>query len=721
MKIDFPFVKDIVLIGGGHTHALVLKKWGMAPLPGVRLTLIDPAPRAAYSGMLPGFVAGHYARDDLDIDLVRLARFAGARFIRGRVMGIDREAREIHVPGRPPVGYDIAAINVGITSEMPSLPGFQDHAIPAKPLTAFAHKWAAFLASDIDKTAAVIGGGVAGCELAMAMAHALGKKGSAYQITLVDRSKILTEATPSGAQKLRHALAEHAVTILEDAGVVAVTKQGLTLRNSVDIGSNFTVGAAGAKAYDWQDQLGLDTENGFIRVNPMLQSSDPAIFATGDCAHLTHAPRTKAGVFAVRQAPILFDNLVARAAGKSLRSYHPQKDYLKLISLGGKRALAEKWGRSISGAYLWHRKDQIDQTFMAQFRDLKPMHPAPVPPLHAQGLKEAIGDRPMCGGCGSKVGRGALQTALSSLPDTLRDDVQSVAGDDSAIVVTGGATQVISTDHLRAFTSDPVVMARIAAVHALGDIWAMGARPQVATATIILPKMTADLQQRTLTEVMLSAGAVMQDVGASIVGGHSSMGAEMTIGFTVTGLCARPPITLRGAQVGDAIVLTQPIGTGVILSAEMQCRAPGDIVAHCLDVMGQGQAAAAEILQSAHAMTDVTGFGLAGHLAGICTASRVGAAIRLGDVPILDGAFELAKAGHASTLLGDNQAGLDTVSCPSTAHGDLMFDPQTAGGLLACVSASSVETLMTQLTDAGYDAALIGYVTDAAEGITFHA
>ncbi len=142
-----PLTRDLVLIGGGHAHALVLKRWGMQALPGVRVTVIDPAPTAAYSGMLPGFVAGHYSRDDLSIDLVRLADVAQARLILGPVTGIDLTARTISVPGRPPVVFDVASINVGITSAMPDLPGFAQFGTPAKPLGPFARRWAAYHAT----------------------------------------------------------------------------------------------------------------------------------------------------------------------------------------------------------------------------------------------------------------------------------------------------------------------------------------------------------------------------------------------------------------------------------------------------------------------------------------------------------------------------------------------------------------------------------------------
>ena len=197
---NLPFTRDLVLIGGGHTHALVLRSWGMNPLPGVRVTVINPGPTAPYSGMLPGFVAGHYTREELDIDLVKLARFAGARMINGYATGIDKDARTIQVAGRPPIAYDVAAVDVGITSTMPDLPGFKAHAIPAKPLGIFASRWDAFRLQANEPQIAIIGGGVAGAELAMAMAHALRDK--TPTVRLIDRSRVLTALGYKARQKM---------------------------------------------------------------------------------------------------------------------------------------------------------------------------------------------------------------------------------------------------------------------------------------------------------------------------------------------------------------------------------------------------------------------------------------------------------------------------------------------------------------------------------------
>ncbi len=715
MKHMYPFTRDLVLIGGGHTHALVMRSWGMKPLPGVRLTVINPGPTAPYSGMLPGFVAGHYTRDDLDIDLVQLSRFAEARVILGAVDHIDVAAKTISVPGRPPIHYDVAAVDVGITSAMPTLPGFADHAVPAKPLGTFAARWDAFRASARNPHIAIIGGGVAGAELAMAMSHALRKDGSdAAVVQLIDRSKALQDLGLAARTRVRDALDRNGVTLLENADVAAIEAQGVVLTDGTMLPSDFTTGAAGAKPHDWVGALDLDLHEGFITVGPTLQSSNADVFAVGDCAHLKFDPRPKAGVYAVREAPVLFENLRARLSGGELRPYKPQRDYLKLISLGGQSALAEKFGTARQGPLLWRLKDHIDRKFMNQFKDLTAMSVPELPLTRAYGLDEILGKQPMCGGCGAKVAKGALQAALDDVPRTPRDDVLSVPGDDAAIVKTGGVKQVISTDHLQALLPDPVLMARIAAIHALGDIWAMGAKPQFATASLILPRMSPKLQERTVAEITRAAEAIFADAGATIVGGHTSQGTDLTVGFTVTGLCDDDPITLAGAKAGDALILTKPLGSGVIMAAEMQMKAPGAAVAAALTHMLQGQATASDILRGAHAMTDVTGFGLAGHLSGICTASGTGAEVTLRHVPVMDGALQLAEAGIRSMLYPDNRSAVPGVAGADGGLADLLFDPQTAGGLLAAVSADQADDLVAALKDAGYPAARIGELTDSA-------
>ncbi len=638
--------------------------------------------------------------------------------ILGKASGIDLLSRTIQVAGRPPIGFDVASIDIGITSEMPQMPGFSRYAVPAKPLGPFASRWRAFLSENSGGDIAVIGGGVAGAEIAMALSFASRNAGHSGMVSLVDRGRILEGLPERTTAKLRQALEAHAIDVFENRPVAGVEASGVRLDDGTLIPAVFVTGAAGARPQDWLAKTGLALTDGFIDVDETLRSSDTSIFAVGDCAHMLQSPRPKAGVFAVRQAPVLYDNLRTALADKGkYRAYKPQIDFLKLISLGGKSALADRFGIALSGPKLWNWKDRIDQAFMEKFRTLPKMEPEALPKLHAAGILEAKSDTPMCGGCGSKVGRGALSAALTRLPAPTRRDVSMISGDDAGLLSFGGVRQVISTDHLRAFSQEPVMMTRIAATHALGDIWAMGAAPQAATATVILPRMTASLAERTVSEIMTAAHEVMSDSGAEIVGGHTSQGSEMTIGFTVTGLCEAPPISVSGAKAGDIIILTKPIGSGVLMAAEMQGAAAGAWIAAAFDWMVQSQAEASRILSGAHAMTDVTGFGLAGHLLNICEASNFGATIALSEVPVMEGAVEMATAGIRSTIFEENRAAMP--GAPHTPLHDLLFDPQTAGGLLACVRESEAKDALAALQAAGYTAAIIGQMTDAEATLSF--
>ncbi len=725
--MPLPLTRDAVLVGGGHAHALVLRRWGMRPLPGARLTLIDPNPTAPYTGMLPGHLAGHYDRHELDIDLVRLARFAGARLVIGRVVALDPEARTVVVEtalGRRTIEWDVASLDIGIHSEMPELPGFDRHAVAAKPLGALARRWATHLAALRDGTAAdglaVIGGGVAGVELSMAMAHgAAVAAGRPVPMTVIESGRALSHLGHAARGVLRGRMADLGIALIELADVARVEAGAIVLADGRHIAAGFVTGAAGARPHAWLEGAGLPLTDGFVTVDASLRSTGARhVLAAGDCAHMAHAPRPKAGVYAVRAAPVLHANLRAAMGAGPWRRYRPQRDYLKLISTGDKSATAEKFGLCLSGPWLWRLKDRIDRRFMDRLRDL-PRMPVSAPPFPAAaGLRAALGGgQAPCGGCAAKAGRATLGAALAGLQPVPRDDVESGAGDDAAVLRIGDVRQVLTLDVLRAVTADPWMHARIAAEHALGDVWAMGADPQAALAAVTLPRLSPVLERRTLTEIMDAAGAALADAGAGIVGGHTATGAELSVGFALTGLVGRA-VMLDAGRPGDALILTAPLGTGTILAAEMEMRAQGAWVAAALDEMARPQRGAAAILKEAHAMTDVTGFGLAGHLMGLLEASGLAARLDLHAIPLLDGAAELAARGVRSTLWEQNSAVADRMDMPDDPAAALLFDPQTAGGLLAAVAPETARGLVDRLVAKGHRAAIIGTLERGAPRIS---
>ncbi len=535
---------------------------------------------------------------------------------------------------------------------------------------------------------------------------------SGAPVTVIERGRALAGLGARARARLLAELDRQGVDLIESGEVVGVTAAGVALADGRHVPARLVTGAAGARPHAWLGGTGLDLADGFVTVSDTLQSSDPAIFAAGDCAHLAFAPRPKAGVFAVRQAPVLHHNLRAVTSGRCLRRYQPQRHYLKLVSTGPKEALAEKAGFALQSPLLWRWKDRIDRTFMAKLCDLPVMAPPRLPRERTEDLDRHAGQHP-CGGCAAKIGRDTLAQALATLPRVGRDDVERGAGDDAAILRLGGVRQVVTVDQLRAVTEDPALMARIAALHALGDCIAMGATPQAALSVLTLPRLTPRLEARTLAEILAASGAVFATAGAAVVGGHSATGPELQVGFTITGLLDASGTPLSGARAGDALVLTKPLGTGIVLAAEMQLAATGPEVAATLRSMAASSGAAAEALAGAHAVTDITGFGLAGHLMNLCEASGVAAEIDLAALPLLPGAWRLLSRGIRSTLHPSNRVTAKAMSLPDDPLADILFDPQTAGGLLAALPEEGAEAILRSLPEARR----IGRITEGPPAI----
>src|SRR6185312_3035944 len=170
MQQPVAIAQDLVLLGGGHAHVHVLKSFGMRPVPGVRVTLLARDVETPYSGMLPGYVAGHYTFEECHIDLGRLARFAGARLIRDEAIGLDRPGCAVRCTAHPPIRYDLLSIDIGSTPRMDDVPGAAEYAIVVKPIDRFAERWEALLGrvgESPQLRLAVVGGGAAGVELAL--------------------------------------------------------------------------------------------------------------------------------------------------------------------------------------------------------------------------------------------------------------------------------------------------------------------------------------------------------------------------------------------------------------------------------------------------------------------------------------------------------------------------------------------------------------------------
>ena len=741
MKSDTPVVKDLVLVGGGHSHVAVLKKFGMKPLPGVRITLITRDVHTPYSGMLPGHIAGHYDFDETHIDLRPLAMFAGARIYHDEVMAIDHVNKKVICRNRPPVAFDILSINIGSTPSMMT-PGAADHVTSVKPINNFVVRWHGLFDRVRKKTEVVniggVGAGAGGVEVLLAIEHRLrsdfaaaGRSSEHIKFHLfTDADDILMSHNASVRRRFNRVLRERRINVHTGHKVIRVSSGLISCENGVDFALDEILWVTPAGAAPWlrnETKLQLD-DNGFVLVKETLEStSHTGVFASGDIASVAAYPRPKAGVFAVRQGPPLAENLRRALTGRSLKPFRPQRDFLSLISTGGKYAIGSKWVFAVESEWVWKLKNWIDIRWMDKYRDLPEMEDEGEVEIaaglaDAEAMKEISAIAMRCGGCGAKVGTDVLSRALQMLEPVKRQDVLIGLNepDDAAVVeVPPGKVMVHTVDFFRSFVDDPYIFGQVAANHALGDIFAMGGEPQSALAVASVPFGPEAKVEDTLFHMMSGAMKVLADAGASLVGGHTSEASELALGFSINGLAVRDKILRKGGmQPGNRLILTKPLGTGTLFAADMRGDAKGRWIDAALEAMVTSNRIGADVLfaRGATACTDVTGFGLLGHLVEMARPSEVDVELDLNALPLLDGALDCVRNGIFSSLQPQNvrlrrairngeEGGRGSELLP------LIFDPQTAGGLLASVPEAEADGCVNALKEAGYPAAaIVGHV-----------
>ena len=740
-----PIVKDVVLVGAGHAHATVLRMFGMNPIPGVRFTLISREVHTPYSGMLPGLVAGLYEFDEAHIDTGPLARFAGARLYQDEVTGIDLANRRVICSRRPPVPFDLLSLNIGSTPNTADVPGARDHAIPVKPIDGFLSRFEALKQRVLDRKGnvriALVGAGAGGVELLLSVEQRLrrelsdaGLPTSRLSFCLVaDTADILPTFPIAFRERFQTILAERSIDIVTGAPVTRVEAGRLILDGHDALAADEILWTTQAAPAPWLATTGLPLdENGFLRVDETLRvRGHDDLFAAGDSIAFPARALPKSGVYAVRAGPVLADNIRRTLLGRPLRPFKPQREALYLVSTGKRHAFGTRNGLVVGGAWVWRWKDWIDRRFMEKFNK-PPEMPQPVavisPVADQQALKDVSAIAMRCGGCGAKVGATALTRALGSIEPEPRAEViiGLDAPDDAAVVDTGGKKLSVQTvDYFRAIVDDPYTFGKIAANHSLGDIYAMGGEPQSALAIATVPYGLEDKVEADLSAMMTGANEVLREAGCALVGGHTSEGAELALGFAINGLVARDTATRKnGLQPGDALILTKPIGTGTLLAADMRGKAKARWVMAAIAHMLDSNRAAADVLRRCHvhAATDVTGFGLLGHLVEMVRASDVDVTIAPDRVSLLDGARETVERGIFSSLQPQNVRLRHAIRNLDAAAAHplypLLFDPQTAGGLLAAVPLTAAADCVTELQAAGYKrASMIGIVSSRGSAL----
>lgn len=681
---------------------------------------------------------------------------------------------------RPRIPYDVLSINVGIapTGVGGSSDAFLTPVKPIAAFSRRWDGVLADLRTRADRGApyalVVVGGGAGGVELVLAAAarvraelEAAGEDPAVARFALVARgrrvcgshapevSRLMARALDQAGVDVRLGLAATGAKADEGGGgkVLECEDAATGAVENVRFDACFWCTEAAAPAWLGKSGLAVDGR-GFLRIDDLqrvgLEGSDvdgsratTRVYAGGDCASVDGHPRPKAGVFAVMAGMALYTNLVADATGSPTLRHLPQKSFLGLLGTGDGRAVASRGLLAIEGKWLWDLKDWIDRKWMWQYTGGLPSldggGDAPVFAAAARAGKEALDlvrAAPMrCGGCGAKVGASSLTRTLGKLPPTFATPPCDVligvdAPDDGAVVGypkgSPSQTKIVHTvDFFRSFVSDPFVFGQIAANHALSDCDAMGAAPASALALVVLPFGANRCVEDTLLQLMSGARKALDAAGCALVGGHTCEGAELALGFAINGVAPDALLSKKGVRPGDALILTKALGTGAVFAGDMRALAPADAVAGALASMTASNKRAADILtaRGCTACTDVTGFGFLGHLAEMCRAAGgASVEVELGKVPLLAGALPLAEAGVFSSLQGENLRAKRAVANHAAAaeRGGaayaLLYDPQTAGGLLASVPAAEAKAAVAALREAGYaSAAAVGSVAAVAE------
>ncbi|MFN9931540.1 MAG: selenide, water dikinase SelD [Cyanobacteriota bacterium] len=709
--------QHLILAGGGHSHALVLRMWAMDPRrrpADTRLTVVSRRSTALYSGMVPGLVAGLYRREECSIDLRRLCLQAGAAFVQAEISGLDPAARELVLQGRPPLRYDLLSLDVGAVT-IAAGNGQAAAGLPVKPLEPFL-AWCEELAAappgpgapgSRERPLTIRGGGAAAVEVALALRG----RGLACRLLLRDLELNLGSRAANRSGE----------ALLKAAGIGVVRR--------APENDPAALLCTGSRAPAWLAAAGLpvDPETGRVHTEASLAViGHPELFASGDCGVIAAAPRPPSGVWAVRAAPLLADNLERRLSQPEppLRPWRPQARALQLLGDGqpppqGPRAVAF-WGPLALGPshWLWRWKEAIDRRFIARFRDLAAM---------ASGPGSAGAAAMACRGCAAKLAADPLRRALARLDPSMPPP----EAQDAAVLTTTAAGERLlqSVDGFPALLEDPWQNARLTTLHACSDLWASGADVESVQALVTIPEAAPPLQEELLLQTLAGVRSVLDPLGASLIGGHTLEGrdgAGLALALTVVGRAPAERFWPKGPlRPGDGLVLTRPIGSGVLFAAAMAGEARPEWIDAALAVMEGSQAPLVALL-AAHgcrACTDVTGFGLLGHLgemlAGAAPSTRV--VLDTAAIPAMKGALPLLERGFASTLAPANAEALALLDGPvqleegaedMAARRALLIDPQTCGPLLAALPMERVAEAVAALHRAGYPhARLIAQVT----------
>ena len=703
-------IDHLVLAGGGHTHALVLLRWAMNSKlkPAGMITLVNQSSTTIYSGMFPGVVAGKYKIDEIIIDLRNLAAKTGVSFVNAEIKGIDLKKKKLLLEGRPEIEYSSLSLNIGTKTNFKSNSLVRNYGKLAVPIKPFSKSLKFIIEQDIykdDSSAApfaIIGDGFAGVEIAFALRKRWPKRSIQLKV------------------KANRKLTRNIYRTLKDLKIEIIYDNPPTLYPKLI--------CTGNKSHEWIKNSGLATNNeGRILTKNTLQVLNyPELFAVGDCGVIKDNPRPSSGVWAVRSAIPLAKNLEGVSKSLKLEEWCPQRKAIQLLDTYSSKRYPKAfmaWGGLIIGpsSILSRLKELIDKKFISKFDLFSDMNSGNL------NKKDMI----KCRGCAAKLSYIPLNSALKKIDliESLKDDSINIGE------LISGRTLIQSVDGFPALISDPWLNGRLLAFHSCSDIWACGGSVISAQSVINLPPLSNELQQELLFQVLEGINSALTSQGAKLLGGHtlesrkiseqpSSLSIESSLIVNGTIADKRNFWSKGGLKKGDQILISRPLGTGVIFSAFMNGYVKPYILDSALKEMNKSQAQIVNYINElghknpssdiVSACTDITGFGLLGHLSEMLEASNISQfnmnldpvkiILDLDNIPIYEGVIELLDEGFESTLAPSNKIFLKNIDGDKNIRLEviynsfkfrsalynnivkLLLDPQTCGPLVISCS-----------------------------------
>ena len=685
--------------------------------PAGMITLVNQASTTIYSGMFPGVVAGKYKIDEILIDLRHLASKARVSFVMAEIKGIDLKKKKLLLSGRPELEYSSLSLNIGTKTNLNSEILIRKKPPLAVPIKPFADAYKFIVDHDIEKDDSlakpfvIIGGGFAGIEIAFS----LRKRWPRRPILLKVKS----------GKKLR----ENILINLKACNIEIIYKNPSILYP--------TIICTGNKSFEWIKKSGLPiNENGRILTKNTFQVLNyPELFAVGDCAVIKNNPRPSAGVWAVRSAKPLAKNLEGMSKGWKLQEWKPQSKAVQLLdinSINNDSKSFISWGKFIIGPFVFlsRLKTSIDKKFISKFSLVK----------NKDLIMSAQDEMIRCRGCAAKLAFVPLNSALKKL-----DSIESLKDDSIDIgILNSGQTLIQSVDGFPSLISDPWLNGRLLAFHSCSDIWACGGTVVSAQSVVNLPSLPNHLQEELLFQVLEGFNSALTTQGAKLIGGHTlesrniseepySLGIESSL--TVNGIIKDKKYfwTKGGMKKGDQILISRSLGTGIIFSALVNGQVRPDVIDPVLKEMNNSQHEIVNYInllfrenpnkKIVNACTDITGFGLLGHLSEMLESTNIDqlkmnleplkVTLDLDNIPVYKGVKELLNQGFESSLAPSNQFSLKNINGDKNlrfefSYNDLdsndtfyktmlkiLIDPQTCGPLvISCPSTYSEELIL---------------------------